>query len=77
MRRDFVERDDKQDMYAAIDALPDAERLREHVLDVVEHGTRQWIEKARSHGVKMLERTDHVTVKQRVELLADHFGLRK
>ncbi len=75
VRRDFFDREDKQNVLAAINALPDAEQVREHVLDVVEYGTCQWIEKARSHGVKMLERTDQVTVEQRVELLAKHFRL--
>ncbi len=75
VRRDFFDRQDKQDILAAINTLPDAERVREHVLDVVEYSTRQWIEKARSHGVKMLQRTDQVTVEQRTELLAEHFRL--
>ncbi len=77
VRRDFFHREDKQDVLVAINALPDAEQVREHVLDVVEYGTGQWVEKARSHGVKMLERTDQITVEQRTELLAEHFRLEK
>jgi hypothetical protein len=76
VRRDFFAREDKQDVLAAINALPDGERVREHVLNVVEHSARQWIETALQCGVQMFERTDHVAVAERVTLLARHFGLK-
>lgn len=61
---------------AAINALPDGEQIREHVLDVVEFGIRQWIEKAEGLQVKMLERTEQSSLEQRIEELAEHFRLR-
>lgn len=75
VRRDFFSRDDKADVLAAINALPDGQQIREHVLDVVEYGARRWTERARAFGAKMFERTDKVSVEQRVALLAEHFHL--
>ena len=75
VRRDFFSREDKRDVLAAIDALSDGKQVKEHVLDVVEYGTREWIEKARCFGVMMLERTPEVRVEDRVRTLEEHFGL--
>lgn len=75
VRRDFFDREDKRDVLDAINSLPDGEKVREHVLDVVEYGTREWIKKARKYGVMMLERTREVSVDQRVKILATHFCL--
>lgn len=77
IRRDFFARKDKQDVYAALNTLPDADAVVAHVLDVVTHSARSWTEGARAQGAAMFERTDEIDVEERVSQIARHFGMDK
>ena len=74
-RREYFNREDKQDMYRCIQRMSDPARTLNNVLDTIEHVARQEYESALAGGLPCLTRDDGTVLEHRLRLVEEIFKL--